>query len=198
MMTTTLGLTDPNAAARRRGARLLLATALGLLLASCSCRGGGPPPPPPPPPPPIVLKNLVSEFPGEIETAHYAGHVQLIIFLLTDDPGCRATIPEWNRLQHDYAADGFTLIGVATDERPLAAIAADAVELAPDFPLGWADAPVITAFGGPAAIRAVPTLFLLDRAGRLAQTYTGFVPTDTLRDDIAALLPPPTPTENEP
>ena len=201
-MKTTQPVLLNNAAPAPRGrdplVRLLLAGALGLLLASCSCR---PVPPAPVPIPPIhdfTLKNLASEFPGEIETVHYAGQVQLIIFLLTDDPGCRATLAEWNRLQQGYAAAGFTVIGVVADDRPLAAITAEAAELAPEFPLGLADVPVVTAFGGLSAIRAVRTLFLLDRAGNLAHTYTGFVPMDTLRDDIAALLAAPAPSEDEP
>ena len=44
----------------------------------------------------FVLKNLASEFPGEIQTAEYADKVQLVLFFRTDDPACRGAIAGWN------------------------------------------------------------------------------------------------------
>ena len=179
-MKTTQPVLLNNAAPAPRGrdplVRLLLAGALGLLLASCSCR---PVPPAPVPIPPIhdfTLKNLASEFPGEIETVHYAGQVQLIIFLLTDDPGCRATLAEWNRLQQGYAAAGFTVIGVVADDRPLATITTEVGELTPEFPLGLADVPVVTAFGGPAPSAPCPFFHTVEiffpHCGKIPQSFS--------------------------
>ena len=116
----------------------------------------------------FALQNLASEFPGTLRTAKYAGKVQLVVFFRSDDPASRGSIADWNGLQKDFAARGFTLVG---------AIA-----------VGHADAAVIAAFGGPAAIRAIPTFFLLDRDGRIAATYAGFVQLTSLRDDIGHLL----------
>ena len=137
----------------------------------------------------FVLENLASEFPGEIKTADYAGKVQLVLFFRSDDPACRGSIANWNGLQKDFADRGFVLVGVVVDDRPVAQIAAEVVALRADFPVGLAsDARLVEAFGGPAAIRAIPTAFLLGRDGAIARTYAGFEPLPALRDDVARVL----------
>ena len=137
----------------------------------------------------FVLKNLASEFPGEIKTAEYADKVQLVLFIRSDDPACRGSIADWNALQKDFADRGFVLVGVVVDDRPVAQIAAEVVALHADFPVGLAsDARLVEAFGGPAAIRAIPTAFLLGRDGAIARTYAGFEPLPALRDDVARVL----------
>ena len=137
----------------------------------------------------FVLKNLASEFPGEIKTAEYADKVQLVLFFRSDDPACRGSIADWNALQKDFADRGFVLVGVVVDDRPVAQIAAEVVALRADFPVGLAgDARLVEAFGGPAAIRAIPTAFLLGRDGAIARTYAGFEPLSALRDDVARVL----------
>ena len=137
----------------------------------------------------FVLKNLASEFPGEIQTADYSGKVQLVLFFRSDDPACRGSVADWNGLQKDFAGRGFVLVGVVVDDRPVAQIAAEVVALHADFPVGLAsDARLVEAFGGPAAIRAIPTAFLLGRDGAIARTYAGFEPLPALRDDVARVL----------
>ena len=168
----------------------ILHSALLMLFASTSCRRkeAEPPPPPPPPVDALVLDNLADEFPGEIRTADFAGQVQLLLFLRTDDPPCRASVPEWNALQAELAPRGFTLVGVVVDDRPAAQIATEAAELGISFPVGLAGEPVVRAVGGPAAVHAIPTAFLLGRDGTLLRTYPGFFPPDILRDDLLAAL----------
>ena len=137
----------------------------------------------------FVLKNLASEFPGEIKTAEYAGKVQLVLFFRTDDPACRGALADWNGLQKDFGDRGLALVGVVVDDRPVAKLSAEAAALGAAFPVGLAaDARLVDAFGGPAAIRAIPTAFLLGRDGVLARTYAGFEPLPALRDDVACAL----------
>ncbi len=167
----------------------LLLSSFFILLSTASCRRKeAAPPPPPPPVNHLVLRNLADEFPGEIQTADWAGQVQLLVFFRTDDTPSRSTIPEWNALQTEYAGRGFTVIGLAADPRPAAALAQETASLGAAFPVGLADPPVVAAFGGPDAIRAIPTAFLLDRNGAIARAYAGFEPWPILRADIDAAL----------
>ena len=137
----------------------------------------------------FVLKNLASEFPGEIKTADYAGQVQFVLFFRTDDPACRGSVADWNALQQDFAERGFVVVGTVVDARPADQIAAEVADLGANFPVGLAtDARLVDAFGGPAAIRAIPTAFLLGRDGAIARTYAGFEPLPALRDDVARVL----------
>ena len=149
----------------------------------------------------FVLKNLASEFPGEIKTADYAGQVQFVLFFRTDDPACRGSVADWNALQQDFAERGFVVVGTVVDARPADQVAAEVADLGANFPVGLAtDARLVDAFGGPAAIHAVPTAFLLDRTGAIARTYPGFEPLAALRADVARVLDgqplsdPPAPT----
>lgn len=166
---------------------LLIPVSCLLLLAACG-RKETAPPPPPPPVHDLVLRNLADEFPGQIRTADHAGQVQWIVFLRTDDAPCRGSIPDWNALQAEFADRGFTVIGIAIDDRSAPEIAAETRPLGAIFPLGHADAPVIAAFGGLPALRAIPTSFLLSRDGSLLNTYPGFEPWPLLRADIDAAL----------
>ena len=169
---------------------LLIPFACLLLLAACGRKPAAPPVDlgPAPAISDFVLKNLASEFPGEIKTAEYAGKVQLVLFLRTDDAGCRGSLGDWNALQKEFAARGFTLVGAVTDERPVDVVAAEVVALDIPWPIGLASAPVVEAFGGPGAIHAIPTAFLLGRDGFVARRYAGFEPLATLRADIARAL----------
>ena len=167
---------------------LILNSSLLILLPAC---GKKPPAGEPVPVTPVnnfAMKNLASEFPGEIRTAKYAGQVQLVVFFRADDPACRGSIADWNALHQEFADRGFTLVGAVADDRKPDAIGAEIVALDPAWPVGLADAPVVQAFGGPPAIRAIPTFFLLDRDGHVARSYAGFVPLATLRADIGNLL----------
>ena len=157
-----------------------------LVFSSCT-RKETPPPVAPVPIPPIhnfALQNLLSEFPAEIQTTNYSGQVQLIVFFRVDNPACRGSIPDWNALQADFSPRGFTLVGAITDQRAPDQVAPDALALGATFPLGLATPPVLTAFGGPSALRAIPTAFLLSRDGSLLRTYSGFEPLPRLREDI--------------
>ncbi|HRT06215.1 MAG TPA: TlpA disulfide reductase family protein [Kiritimatiellia bacterium] len=170
---------------------LLIPVSCLLLLAACGRKPAAPPVDlgPAPAISDFVLKNLASEFPGEIKTAEYAGKVQLVIFFRTDDPACRGSIPGWNGLQKEFHDRGFVLVGVVVDDRPVAKLAAEAAALGAEFPVGLAtDARLVEAFGGSAAIRAIPTAFLLNRDGALARTYPGYEPLPALRDDVVRVL----------
>ena len=91
-------------------------------------------------------------------------------------------------VQAEFAARGFTCVGAVVDERPVAQLTREAGELAASFPVGLADAPVVGAFGGPAAIRAIPTAFLISREGVILRSYAGYTPLTRFREDIASAL----------
>ncbi len=172
--------------------KFLILNSAFLILLSAACGRKKEAPPVESGPPPTIssltMKNLASEFPGVIRTADDAGKVQLILFLRSDDPACRGSIADWNRLQKDFADRGFALVGAVVDDRPVAKVAAEVAGLGASFPIGLADSRIVDVFGGPSSIRAIPTAFLLGRDGLVARTYAGHEPFPALRDDLSRVL----------
>jgi len=169
---------------------LILASPLLVLLTSCGRQTErvGEAPLPVPAVHDLVLKNLASEFPGEIHTAEYSNRVQLVVFFRSDDAACQSILPEWSALQEEFQPEGFTLIGILEDNRSPEVLAAEITALDLSWPVGLAEPSVIAAFGGPEALHAIPTAFLLSREGTLMRTYRGFEPIDNIHEDIGLLL----------
>ncbi len=168
---------------------LILNSSLFILLSACGKKA----PPPADAGPPVtvssfVMNNLASEFPGEIRTTNYAGQVQLVLFLRSDDAACRGSIPDWNALRKEFHSRGFMLVGAIADDRKPDVIAAEVEALGISWPIGLATPSIVDAFGGPAALHAIPTAFLLGRDGLVARTYAGHEPLQNVRDDIDHLL----------
>jgi hypothetical protein len=161
-----------------------------LFLVACGRKPATPQDPGPPPTvSSFIMKNLTSEFPGEIRTTNYGGKVQLVLFFRSDDAAFCGSIPEWTALQNEFSSRGFTLIGaVAEEDRRPDDIFTEVSALDISWPVGLADAPIVNAFGGSIAIRAVPTAFLLGRDGLVARSYAGYESIQILRDDINHLL----------
>ncbi len=167
----------------RRGSVFLIAFVLVALLVACG-RQTPEPPPPPPPVHDLELPSLLGDAPEPIRTIDFAGRVQFLIFLHTDNESCLDTIPAWNALQEVFGPSGFQVVGIVVDNRPRAALASEAAGLGSVFPIGVGSEDVVAAFGGVDALRAIPTAFLLDRAGNLARAYPGFPPWLEIREDI--------------
>jgi len=161
-----------------------------LMLSACGRKPAAPVQPGPPPTvSSFILKNLASEFPGEIHTTNFADKVQLVIFFRSDDAACLGSLLAWTGLQNEFESRGFTLVGaVVEDDRHPDAIFTEVTALEISWPIGLANAPIVDAFGGPAAIRAIPTAFLIGRDGLVARSYSGFEPIENLREDIDHLL----------
>lgn len=176
---------------------LAIAALLALLLPACK-RAKAPEtllaPDPDVPPPAAVddftMESLLTEFPGHVRSADYAGQPQLVIFFLPDDPACAAAIEGWNVLQRDCAPRGLAILGLVPDPRPTAELRplVAALSPAPAFPTGRADSAIITAFGSPEALRVVPTAYLLDATGAVVRYYPGHVRPEWVREDLDAIL----------
>lgn len=92
------------------------------------------------------------------------------------------------RLSHEYGKRGFLIVGVATDERNSAeippAVRRFVEKLHVDYPIAITAPMSQLAY----AMDGLPTTILVDREGRVAQTYVGAVNEARFRRDLDALL----------
>ena len=108
----------------------------------------------------------------------------LVNFWATWCPPCRQETPDLVALQKRYGSRGFTVVGISMDT--------NADEVVPDFVRKFkVNYPTLVPAPGSAladAIDSLPTSFLVDRNGRVANSFIGQISTEELAGQIEALL----------
>ena len=124
--------------------------------------------------------------PAAFSLAEHKGKVVLVDFWATWCGPCRSEIPAMNKIHEDYKAAGnLAVVGLSVDRMTPGALTDAARSLGIAYPVVLADESLQQQFG---EIRAVPTKFLIDKAGRVRKTFVGVVPPDEIRRQITALL----------
>src|ERR1041385_5324957 len=116
---------------------------------------------------------------------HYAGAVTgqpvLMVFFETDCPTCHLTIPYLNRLASAFREDAVSIIGISQDGAELTRELVE--QMQGTFPVALDADLNVSRLYSPLA---VPTLLLLDRAGKVIRTQIGF-DKEALNDIAAAM-----------
>ncbi|MSU47865.1 MAG: TlpA family protein disulfide reductase [Opitutus sp.] len=135
--------------------------------------------------PSLAAANLIPLAGGELPAT--TGKVVLVDFWASWCAPCKASFPMMTKLQKDFSARGFTIIAVGIDEKVPAAVAF-ARKLAPAFPtLHDREQNLVK----QVVVPAMPTSYLIDRAGRVRFRHEGFHGDTTereLRKEIETLL----------
>jgi thiol-disulfide isomerase/thioredoxin len=116
-----------------------------------------------------------------LAAADLAGRVVLVEFWATWCIPCRSTLEWLGDLKRKYG-DSIAILALAV-ESPEDQIRKVAGTLSPDLRWAIADPATARAFGD---ITSVPTMFLFDRAGKIARVFYGAPP--SLHQDTAAVL----------
>ena len=107
----------------------------------------------------------------EVSLAQLRGKVVIVNFWATWCPPCREEIPDLIALQSKYK-DELQIIGVSQDESPAATVAAFAAEHRMNYPVVMDSPELERRFTN---IHALPTSFVIDRDGRIAQRHVGML-----------------------
>ncbi|HEX9592813.1 MAG TPA: TlpA disulfide reductase family protein [bacterium] len=134
------------------------------------------------PAPSFSLPDLAG---NRVELAQFKGKVLVIDFWATWCPPCREAIPELIAMKKKYGPQGFDIVGISMDENPARVVPPFVEHYGINYPVVVANAEVSSAFGG---IYGLPTTFIVDRNGNIAQRYIGYVDAKVIARDVEALL----------
>ena len=119
--------------------------------------------------------------------SQHRGRVVLLNFWATWCPPCQAETPALVRIAHDYRAAGLDVAGVSLDQDSMNTVPAFVADYHIPYPI------LLPKPFSPltAVVQSVPTTFLIDRRGRIAQAYVGAVEEGSLRRELERLLREP-------
>lgn len=117
----------------------------------------------------FVLKDLDN---SEVSLAEFKGKVLIVDFWATWCKPCIEQMPTYVSLQSQYQSQGFTIIGISTDETA-DVVRKFAAKHRLNFPLLMADEKVKRDYGG---ISVIPTIFVIDKNGMVRYVYKGSPP----------------------
>ena len=116
--------------------------------------------------------------------SRHRGHVVLLNFWATWCPPCQAETPTLVRIARDYRAAGLDVAGVSLDQ--------DSANSVPPFVAAYhIPYPVLLARPFTPltdAVQSVPTTFLIDRQGRVANVTVGALDDSSFRRELERLL----------
>src|SRR5439155_17496388 len=118
--------------------------------------------------PELTLKTLDGR---PINSRDWKGKVTLVNFWATWCPPCREEIPDLIKLQARYK-DQLQIIGVSSDEGPVAEVAAFVAEHRMNYAVVMETPELTKAFPG---IFALPTTFVIDQDGKIVQKHVGLL-----------------------
>jgi peroxiredoxin len=127
----------------------------------------------------------------------YRGKVVLLNFWATWCPPCKIEIPWFVEFEKQYKDRGFAVIGVSMDEDGWDAVRPYLAHSNINYRVVVGDDIVGQLYGG---VDSLPTTFMIDREGRVANVHLGLVSKSDYRDDIEKLLnagPPQTTAANK-
>jgi len=118
--------------------------------------------------------------------SEWDGKVLVINFWATWCAPCREEIPEFVRLQREFAAEGVQFLGVAVDRLEAVRRFVSAVPVNYPVLIGDEDGNISRRYGND--LGALPFTVVVDRAGRIAATRHGIFPPAEVSTALRKLL----------
>jgi peroxiredoxin len=135
----------------------------------------------PRPAPAFSLKTLDGRT---VSLADQKGKVVLLDFWATFCAPCVKAMPKLQKLHDEHAARGFTVIGIATDEKGASVVAPVVAKTKVKYPIVLANEAAWKEYD----VRTLPTMFLIDRGGRIVKQFGGTVDHKTVEAEVKRLL----------
>ena len=120
-----------------------------------------------------------------VRLSDFKGKVIILDFWATWCPPCVKEIPHFVELYEKYRENGFQMIGIALSSGSAKDVKKFAAEHGINYPILMGNREVSRKYGN---IRSIPTTFLIDRQGRIANKYIGYRPKDVFEKDLKSLF----------
>ena len=120
-----------------------------------------------------------------VKSSDFAGKVVILDFWATWCPPCEAEIPGFVELQKKYGDKGLVIVGVSLDEQGPAVVKPFMQQFGVNYPIVMGDEKIVEDFGG---VTAIPTTFIIDKAGNIVKKHIGFAPKENFEEEITPLL----------
>jgi thiol-disulfide isomerase/thioredoxin len=113
------------------------------------------------------------------------GRVVLVNFWATWCAPCREEIPDFNDLYAAYRDQGFEIVAISMDDEGEEVVRPFVDENGMRYPVAIGTDDVAEAFGG---VVGFPTTFLVDRQGKVVDSWVGVIPRRILEEKLQALI----------
>jgi len=138
----------------------------------------------PKPVPDVTVETLDGQ---QIDLGEQSGTVLLVNFWATWCPPCREEIPDLVALQKELGPQGFTILGISTDQEGAEAVRPFVDEYDINYPIVVDTARTLQASSlGP--VYGLPTTFVVNADGQVVQRVMGMFPVDAMKPRLQKML----------
>jgi cytochrome c biogenesis protein CcmG/thiol:disulfide interchange protein DsbE len=134
---------------------------------------------------PAPLFTLPDAFGKPLRLSDLQGRVVLLNFWATWCEPCKVEMPWFIELQRQYEASGVTVVGVAMDDNGRQSVSAFVGTMGINYRTVVGSDELARQYGG---VDALPTTFLIDRHGRIADVCQGLQPKSTYESKLRSLI----------
>jgi thiol-disulfide isomerase/thioredoxin len=125
-----------------------------------------------------------------VRLSDYRGKVVLLDFWATWCGPCKIEIPWFIEFERKYKDRGFAVIGISMDEEGWQVVKPFVSELGVNYRMVIGNDELADEYDG---VQALPTTFLIDREGRIAEKHVGLASKSSFQNGIEELLQAPNP-----
>jgi cytochrome c biogenesis protein CcmG/thiol:disulfide interchange protein DsbE len=120
---------------------------------------------------------------NKLSLSKFKGKIVILNFWATWCPPCKKEIPELNKIYAEYKDKGIEIIGITLDKPEKVKEFMEKQNI--DYPVVIGSREISKDYGN---IVSIPTLFIIDKQGRIYKKNIGFKGGDALEKDLKELL----------
>lgn len=120
--------------------------------------------------------------------ADYKGKVVLLNFWATWCGPCKVEIPWFIEFEKNYKDRGFAVVGVSLDDDGWDAVKPYIESRKMNYRVALGSMQIERLYGGGEGIQSLPTSFVIDRDGKIADVHVGLISRNDYQNELEELL----------